>query len=782
MQTETKTSSVERHETSSAKWSAIVPRLTSIAVPALIFAIAVLAVYWRAWTPIIGERRAFGWDSQWQYWGELQFQVDSFRSGHWPLWNPYDRFGYPFYADPQPGTMYPLQWPLILAGIAMKATPWWLVTVKTLVHLWLLPTGMYALCRYQKFPVVGAYIAGMAVLISQPMSLYANSALSWSFVWSPWWLLAMLAWLDKPTWRRSIAVGTTFSLCALAGGWAAVWYAILVVLPISTARAVTVWRQQRSHPLDLKTWRSQLLWTVPLAAITVALLAGPQILATASLLPHTVRADRDLAFFGTSVFDAVDLMGYLLPRGQGQNTYLGWIPLLLAGMWVIRKPSLQNMTLLAIFIAGVLLSFGDRGPVLPALGSVATPFELFRRAHRYSYMILIPFGLLVGGGMSAAIEAVRSSDTSQRDAWLQLIKRVCIGMFAICAIAFANRATDQWKPNQVRDSFAYAAIAASVGGAALWLYLKHGKGRASCAALVTVVFCDLWFARHRNVDLAFQDIPRPRLDQAVSTATDLPLQSRFYDIGKIGYRPGTRLHLRDIGGYEDDPLALKRFDHVLQSIRSGGRFAAHAGAGYLFAASDKTMMRNSADQQTAFLLGPGQWQFKRVAPTVAWYDAAAMTSDAQSAWKAVTQADPGDIAVVESKQWSDTDRMLLTVADSPNTSMTVGTLHSFEHNQLQASISAPSTGLVVVGEMFYPTGWQAWVDDAPANIYAVNGYARGLLVGPGDHSIVMTFLPTGFWWKTMMSLLAWLGVGLVCAASLVKKARRNRHIAAISNK
>ena len=80
---------------------------SSYAIAAIVFLLALMALFWRLWTPIDGARRTFGWDAQWEYWGDLQFQLDAYSDGDLPLWNPYDRAGYPFHTDPQAGIFYP---------------------------------------------------------------------------------------------------------------------------------------------------------------------------------------------------------------------------------------------------------------------------------------------------------------------------------------------------------------------------------------------------------------------------------------------------------------------------------------------------------------------------------------------------------------------------------------------------------------------------------------------------------------------------------------------------
>lgn len=725
-------------------------------VPALVFAGIVLLVYWRAWTPIPGARRAFSYDSQWQYWGELQFQVDAWRHGEWPWWNPYDRLGNPFHADPQPGTWYPVQWLLIAAGCVMKTAPWWLISVKNLLHMWLLPTGMYALCRHKKYPGLACYLAGVVVLMSQPVMWLAPSALNWSFAWAPWWLLATLRWIERPDFGRSMWVGVTLALAGLAGAWASVWYAVLAVVPIAS---VELWRVLAPLPAPARRQHLRRIGGSLVVAIgMLTLLLGPQMLDTLLLLPHTVRADRDLAFFGTSVIDGVDVIGLFLPRGTGQITYLGWIPIVLTGLWVMRSPRLENLTLVAIMAVAMLLAFGDKAPMLPAAASLIAPFDLFRRAHRYAYVWVLPFGLLVGGGCSAAL-AASLPDAPERAWWLHWIKRCTFAAVVIGALGYALKASDGWQPNAVRDGFGYLAAAALVGGAALYLLIRDRGARLASAALLALVVCELWFSSAESVEAAFAGIPRTPLD-AIAKFDGLPTPHRIYDGGLLGYHPGIRLRLRDLGGYEDHPLALQRYARVMAAVHRSARLAAHTGVTYMFA-TPKMLQVSPEDLPLAQPIGAGQWFWRDVAPMVVWHDVAKVADDATVAWQQTSTAAPGQTVSVERTQWSALELQRLQVADSPNLPRLAGVMMDFQLNALRAAVFAPSAGLVTINEMYFPSGWRAWDNGIAVPIRAVNGYARGIFVEAGPHNIVMTYQPPRWWWTVTGAALAWMWVLVV---------------------
>ena len=65
-----------------------------------------------------GAPRFFEWDVPEQYWGDLVYLCRNVHEGRFPLWNPYDRAGYPYYADPQASAYHPIAW-----GICAVAGP-----------------------------------------------------------------------------------------------------------------------------------------------------------------------------------------------------------------------------------------------------------------------------------------------------------------------------------------------------------------------------------------------------------------------------------------------------------------------------------------------------------------------------------------------------------------------------------------------------------------------------------------------------------------------------------
>jgi len=75
-------------------------------------------------------------------------------------------------------------------------------------------------------------------------------------------------------------------------------------------------------------------------------------------------------------------------------------------------------------------------------------------------------------------------------------------------------------------------------------------------------------------------------------------------------------------------------------------------------------------------------------------------------------------------------------------------------------IRAEGPGLLVVSEASYP-GWRATVDDHQATLLTAGGWMRAVNLGPGMHTVRLTFAPLSVFvglGLTLVSLLAYVGV------------------------
>ena len=74
--------------------------------------------------------------------------------------------------------------------------------------------------------------------------------------------------------------------------------------------------------------------------------------------------------------------------------------------------------------------------------------------------------------------------------------------------------------------------------------------------------------------------------------------------------------------------------------------------------------------------------------------------------------------------------------------------------QLKASVAAPA--LMVLSEIYYPAGWNAYVDGVKTKIYKTNYILRSIFLQPGEHEIEFNFEPSSFKLGLFISVLTFL--------------------------
>jgi len=90
------------------------------------------------------------------------------------------------------------------------------------------------------------------------------------------------------------------------------------------------------------------------------------------------------------------------------------------------------------------------------------------------------------------------------------------------------------------------------------------------------------------------------------------------------------------------------------------------------------------------------------------------------------------------------------------------------HNiKLKASVAAP--GLMVLSEIYYPAGWNAYVDGKKTKIYKTNYILRSIFLQPGEHEIEFKFEPSSFKLGLIISLITFVGMIVLIVFSVRKK-------------
>jgi len=135
--------------------------------------------------------------------------------------------------------------------------------------------------------------------------------------------------------------------------------------------------------------------------------------------------------------------------------------------------------------------------------------------------------------------------------------------------------------------------------------------------------------------------------------------------------------------------------------------------------------------------------------------------------EAVNEIDPSSEAVI-----NNTHSELLNEADPDTSSSGSIELVSYRANRLVYDYVSPVTKLAVFSEIYYPKGWNAYIDGDPAEHFRVNYVLRGMIIPGGEHEIVFRFEPESYEIGNKVSLAGSVLLILVIGAYIYYLVRR----------
>ena len=147
----------------------------------------------------------------------------------------------------------------------------------------------------------------------------------------------------------------------------------------------------------------------------------------------------------------------------------------------------------------------------------------------------------------------------------------------------------------------------------------------------------------------------------------------------------------------------------------------------------------------------------------AWFVSRAVTaSTADSEMETLGGIDPAREAVIFDPEAADG-----TVTDYSAAADGTVTLTEYSPNRLVYKASAPSRGLAVFSEVWYPAGWKAYVDGEEKPILRADYTLRALVLEEGEHDVEFVYVPGSFTVGRNISLVSSSLILLMLAAYLI---------------
>lgn len=347
------------------------------------------------------------WDSVRGYLPYRFFISDYISNGHMPLWNPFQRLGYPGYCDLQSGAWYPLLWFILLLGQYDITSLIVEVVLCFLIAGW----GMFTLSRW----MIGCSKTASILAISYALSGFmVGSAQLMVFLigvaWLPWILWSLLRLLDSGSPRYALWLAV-FLMCNITGASPAFTIILFYIIPVVTLRFV--WKNRRDW-----SYLTRLMKSVALCAGVLVLLLLPFIHAFLDFYPYFNRTGK-LAYEDMIInpFVWADYISFLFPYSvistgemfqvtdlSLRNAYIGLVGLGFFLLSVTHRKyySRWHWGLLAGCVMALWLALGDFSGIYCAVYEMPG-FGLFRHPAFFRGYALLCMLLLAGFAMHTSI-------------------------------------------------------------------------------------------------------------------------------------------------------------------------------------------------------------------------------------------------------------------------------------------------------------------------------------------------------------------------------------------
>jgi len=670
------------------------------------------------------------------------FAARQLAAGKLALWDPYMFSGHPFQADIQTAVAYPIaaanEW-LGGRGFGYLSLEW-----EAIVHFGLAATFTFLLVELLTGSAMAGLLGAVTFTFGGFLTSYPSQQLPVleSTVWLPLELYclerAARALKCQPS-RLHVAVQERSGPDSMGrdGGCvvpslrlrASAWLALsggMVGLSVLAGHPQTVLYLAylgAAYFLFRMPWWSW--WRAVWAVLPAAGLSAVQLLPTLQLFALNRRGG--LAFgFAAGGLEPGDLAAILFddPNG-GRILYLGLVPLALALLAIVAVRSRQIVFWTVTEVVAVLLSLGTHGPLFRPFFDYLPGWDLFRDQERSVVWFAMGAAILAGYGL----------------AWL-------------CRL----RLTWRW-------------------------------GGALAGVLVAASFGNLWWANAGN-DLSAAP---PNLDavagllQPVMADTDI-FRVRISEEA-LGHDTGNLFGLQFVSG--DSPFELQAFKDWTEDEPAGHRVAEWqllrlTNSHYVVSSrelcspcteSDGLQLLGSAgvpaearilESQRGASAPARQLYLYKVLfplPRVLFFTQARPVSDERAAINALNQPD-FDAATT----------LLLQGSSVPHSSSAEGAslradLTGYAPGFLEARTSSDRPAYVYMSEVAYPD-WRASIDGQPAKLLVADGLFNAVDVPPGDHHVVLQYVPKPFYLGAAVSGVTLLALIACVAASLVRGGRK----------
>jgi len=346
------------------------------------------------------------------------FWVESIKNGNFPLWNPYQFSGHPFFANPQHGLFYPLNslFFLLPFDVAFNGI--------IILHFFLGGLFTYFFLKDLKVNVTGALISGLIFMLSGYfLSVHGLLTILLSSIWTPLIMLFFRRAVLKRGFKNEIWASVFMALSFLGGGIEIVYGNFFVLLIMACFLPFPYAECAGDKPLRYKfIGRVHVYWRRMRSLIFISILflflSAIQLIPFLELFHHSIRGDG-IAYQEATVwsFAPKDILLFFLPDAYGyfldikkywvsqcwfKTLYTGGLPFILSAIFLIFGKGRRLYLVLVLF--SLFLSLGKYNPLYPLVFKYVPFFNGIRYPAKFLYIFIFVLSVTAGLGFQKLSE------------------------------------------------------------------------------------------------------------------------------------------------------------------------------------------------------------------------------------------------------------------------------------------------------------------------------------------------------------------------------------------
>ncbi len=337
------------------------------------------------------------------------FMAESFKQGDFPLWNPYQFTGSPFWANPQHGVLYPFHSLFLLFpfDIAFNAI--------IILHFFLGGFFTYLLVRDLGVRATGAILSGLIFMLGgYLLSVHSLLTILLSVIWTPLVMLFFRRAMIRPGVGHEIVTALFITLSFLGGGIEIVYgniFVLLLMLFFSDSSLLSsVEDRRRCFLLRIRSFLFISILSLMLSAL--------QFIPFLELWLHSIRG-QGISYAEATIwsFSPRDFLLFFLPDAYGyfldmkkywvtqcwlKTMYTGGLPFVLTFFFLRYGP--HRALFLSLMMFSLFISLGQYNPLYRFVYQYVPFFNGIRYPVKFLYLFILCLAITSGLGFEKLIQ------------------------------------------------------------------------------------------------------------------------------------------------------------------------------------------------------------------------------------------------------------------------------------------------------------------------------------------------------------------------------------------